>query len=114
MGLLDWFRKPLAFNDPAYFYEVKGGWGTAIEFEKDNAPEGKSSRDRRVRGWQSRGPKVGDVLTAAMSSGRVGVYIFTAVKYVSDPNDMFFADVTYRGYEDELAMPVRAKRSCFI
>lgn len=101
---------PLAFNDPAGYYEIGGGWGTAIYFEKESAPTGVSRPERKVHGFQPWIPAVGDVLRAAMQSGRTGVYIFTEVRRCGDPHDMFFATVEWRGYEDELTMPAKRER----
>lgn len=105
------FRKvvPLPFNNPADYYHIGGGWGTAITFQQDDAPAGMSSMQKKVSGFQPRRPSVGDVLQADMRSGRKGTYIFTQVKLCNDPNDMFFGTVEWRGYADELDMPEKKK-----
>lgn len=95
----------LPFNNPARYYNIGGGWGTAIWFDKDKAPDGMSDPKRKVIGFQPIRPSVGDALFADMKSGRVGVYIFTEVKLVNDPRDMFFASVEWRGYKDSLFLP---------
>lgn len=108
------FRKvvPVPLNNPARFYTMGGGWGLAINWwQPDKWPEGKMPKATRVYGFQPRRPRRGDVLTVGMSSGRRGVFVFTDVELKSDPHDMFFADVEWRGYEDELTMPRKEARS---
>jgi len=48
-------------------------------------------------------PRIADQITFEMQSGRIGVYKFTDVKPCGDPPDMFFADVKWLGYVDEIS-----------
>jgi hypothetical protein len=45
-----------------------------------------------------RRPRVGDELLADMQSGKTARFTFTDVEYMLDPDDMFFATVTFVGY----------------
>lgn len=53
--------------------------------------------NRRICGHAGR-PRVGDVVTAKMSSGKIGVYEIIKVDWCSDPSNMYFADVRDVGY----------------
>lgn len=52
---------------------------------------------RRVVGHCGR-PKVGDVFTSKMVSGKIGVFEVTKVDWCSDPSNMYFCDVKDVGY----------------
>ena len=53
---------------------------------------------RRVSGWASRQPKVGDKLRCSMQSGKVAEFEFTEVEGCLDPRDQYFATVKDLGY----------------
>lgn len=57
---------------------------------------------RRVVGWITPIPKVGDELRGEMKSGGVGRFRVTKVEPCGDPSDMFFADVEDIGYVEEV------------
>ncbi len=91
-------------------YETGGVWGSAINwFDLEN---------RRVVGWLSRRPMVGDYLKSKLKSGKVGIFRFTKIKLEHDPPDMFFGTVEDLGYEGEVELPefyIRSKGEiCFI
>jgi hypothetical protein len=50
------------FGDPAYYYEMGGGWSDKIEWWNGTD---------RVVGWKARRPQKGDVLMAEMASGKM-------------------------------------------
>ena len=79
-------------NPPVY--KVGGGWGYCINWEgwKDK------STIQKVSGHEMRRPRVGDELLADMQSGKTARFTFTDVEYMLDPDDMFFATVTFVGY----------------
>ena len=78
-------------------YSVGGTWGNAIQWSDWDS--------RRVVGWKSRKPVVGDILKSTMGSGKVAVFEFTAVEYKDSPSDMFFGTVRDIGYDGELPAP---------
>ena len=43
-------------------------------------------------------PRVGDVFTTKMKSGKIGVFEVVAVRWCGDPSNMYFADVKDVGY----------------
>ena len=72
------------------------GWGDRISwfsFEK-----------RSVSGHMEAQPKVGDVMTCELASGRVGAFVFIDVRQCSDPRDMFFGTVKDLDYADKLGI----------
>jgi hypothetical protein len=52
---------------------------------------------RRIVGHTGK-PKVGDVFTSKMKSGKIGVFEVTKVDWQMDPRNMYFADVKDVGY----------------
>lgn len=74
-------------------YQIGGGWGNAIHFMPDSTT--------KVYGFKARRPQKGDELHVPMQSGRIGVYRFKEVDLMSDPDDMFFADVKLHHYHED-------------
>jgi len=56
----------------------------------------------RATGHHTPPPQDGDILYAAMESGRVGMYRLVNVERMSDPPDQWFADTEWVGYEDDV------------
>ncbi len=54
--------------------------------------------DRRIICGHIGNPRIGDVITTKMESGRTGVFEITKVRWCNDPKNMYFADVKYIGY----------------
>lgn len=54
--------------------------------------------DRRVICGHSGQPKIGDVFTTKMISGKIGVFEVINVRWCNDPRNMYFADVKDVGY----------------
>jgi hypothetical protein len=84
-------------------FKVGGGWGDAITWF--------DFKTGRVSGHKTPKPKVGDVLTSQMQSGKIGVFLFASVEPCGDPPDMFFGTVTPVGYADELRWPLPPEQS---
>ncbi len=74
-------------------FTAGGGWGDHIGWFPD-------FKSRRVVGWKTPRPQVGDQLHVAMQSGRTLICRFTSVELKTDPEDMFFATVEDVGYAD--------------
>ena len=55
-----------------------------------------------VHGHLPQRPRVDDYLECEMDSGRMAIFRFTKVDYMSDPPDQFFAWVEDVGYRDDL------------
>jgi len=53
---------------------------------------------RRLVGWMTPIPKVGDEVRCKMRSGKIGRFEIVKVEPQSNPRDMFFADVRDIGY----------------
>jgi hypothetical protein len=81
-------------NKDTYIYNIGGGWGDAIRFTDESYKE--------VVGWKSRRPKAGDVLLVPMQSGKTGRFKFTSIEYCRDPKDMFFAEIDFIGYQENI------------
>jgi hypothetical protein len=76
-------------------YTPRGALGHSIGWQ--NVDRG------RLVGWLSPHPKPGDEFHSPMASGKTGVYEITKVDPCWDPPDMFFADVKWRGYAEDLS-----------
>ena len=83
-------------------YDIGGGWGDAINVR--NWKDG--SEIQRVVGWKTRRPVQGDRLRIPMTSGKTALFEFVEVEYLSDPPDMFFADVKFVAYDGDEAVSV--------
>ena len=70
---------------------TKNSWGDAVQW---------FSIGNRVYVWCSPLPRVGDLMKSAMTSGRVGVFVFTKIEPQRDPADMFFGSVEPIGYDE--------------
>ncbi len=81
-------------REGAVLFKVGGVLGDRIQWT--NFQTGK------LAGWKSNFPKVGDVLTSAMQSGRTVVSIFSEITPCGDPDDMFFATVVHAGYVEDI------------
>lgn len=96
-------KAPRVDSDPNY-YVLNGDrfWGNSITWlETPNSEEWDSGR---ITGWTHPRPNEGDILFVSMKSGKVAQYILHNVDYMSDPNDMFFADTyAYEYYKGSLA-----------
>lgn len=92
-------------KDDFKLYELGGTWGNKIQF-LDFSP---GERKQDVCGWKpfvigvgDTRPNKGDVLKATMQNGIITVWVFQSVKYESNPDDMFFAEVVFGGYDEHL------------
>lgn len=54
--------------------------------------------DKRIICGHVGRPKIGDVITTKMQSGKIGVFEIIKVEWCTDPNNMYFADVKDVGY----------------
>lgn len=88
------FRKiyPIKARKDAKVFKTGGSWGDAIKWM--------NIASRRVVGWKTSKPRVGDKLESPMESGKIGVFIFTAIEHCGDPQDMFFGNVKDFGYKE--------------
>jgi hypothetical protein len=91
-------------------FTIGGGWGSHVNWLNEGRAKPVGLEDgtlgqgpRRVYGHMGKRPNVGDHLTCEMQSGRVGVFVFTEVKYEWDPPDMFFGTVEFMGYAPSLS-----------
>lgn len=75
-----------------YDMRTLNSWGNSIQWQ--------NVEKRRIVGWQDQIPRKGDVILAAMQSGKVGRFLVTKVDPCRDPADMFFATVKDDGYLD--------------
>lgn len=94
------FNKPpkISKRKDAITYQIGGGWGNAINWVDKKEFDGKRSIFSVV-GWKTPKPRVGDLLTCPMKSGKIARFIFKEIENTQDPPDMFFADVGFVGYE---------------
>lgn len=46
-------------------------------------------------------PRIGDVITTKMKSGKIGVFEIVKVEWCNDPRNMYFADVKPVGYWED-------------
>lgn len=69
------------------------GWGNCINFTTDECTE--------IEGWLTPRPNNGDELQVKMKSGKIGRYEIIDIDYMSDPRDMFFANLKPIGYVGE-------------
>jgi hypothetical protein len=67
-------------------------WGDSIIWDEPNT---------RIMGWLENKPDRGDKILSKMKSGKIGIFRITNVEHCRDPNDMFFADVMFDGYEEK-------------
>lgn len=72
-------------------YRIGGGWGNAVNWH--------NIEQRKVVGWKTPRPTIGDLLLSEMRSGKTGIFKFVDVEYESDPNDMFWGTVEDLGYQ---------------
>ena len=68
----------------------RSGWGNSVSFINWDK--------RKLVGWTTPLPSVGDEVLSAMQSGRVGRFKITSVEPSYDPSDMWFAQVDDIGY----------------
>jgi hypothetical protein len=93
-----WLRRksapePIAtIREGALIFALRGDkhWGDSITWAER---ESDTENERRVMGWTSPRPQVGDVCAVAMESGQWGEWVFTEVDYCRDPSDMFYATI---------------------
>ena len=71
-------------------FKEGGGWGNAINWM--------DWEQRRIVGWKTPKPQIGDILHAQMQSGQVAEFEFVSVEPCRNPQDMFFATVKDIGY----------------
>ncbi len=90
----DWWHRP---KPSARVLFDHGAWGDAIDCTGVLPGQTYGS----VFGWQTPLPRKGDVVVVRMRSGALGSFVFTDVRPVGDPRDMFRATV-YR-YGDAIA-----------
>ncbi|QLF83623.1 hypothetical protein SEA_REDWATTLEHOG_120 [Gordonia phage RedWattleHog] len=83
-------------------------WGRNVYFSKplesitEAAEKGVGTAPKgRLCGWLTPRPRVGDLFTCDMKSGRVAVLRVTKMDTYVDPPDMFYADVVFDGYADQ-------------
>ena len=74
-------------------FNIGGGWGNRIEWF--------SWGKRKVNGWKTPMPVVGDILHSPMASSKIGVFKFISVEPCGNPSDMFFATLEDIGYTDD-------------
>ena len=74
-------------------YEMFGGWGNRIEWLNYN--------NGKIAGWKQRKPVIGDLIKCPMESGKDKLFRVINVKYMADPQDMFFADTEDAGYFED-------------
>lgn len=67
-------------------------------FKVNGLDIGWQSWERRTIVGHSGRPKIGDVFTAKMESGKIGVFEVVNVRWCGDPSNMYFADVKDVGY----------------
>lgn len=87
-------------------YAIGGGWGNHISWLNDGVADRVGLDDgtvgqghRKVYGHKSFKPRLGDLLTCQMQSGRIGIFKFVEIEYLTDPDDMFFGTVEFLEYE---------------
>lgn len=85
-------------------YQIRGGWGTAINFNGYEA----GSPTQLVYGFTGGGiwdkrykPHLKDLFISRMESGLNAVWEFIEVNWESDPADMWTGKVRFIGYEGE-------------
>lgn len=75
-------------------------WGHALHFVRGFKPKGKMEITGHFFGagliYQQM-PKKGDTFTITFSNERVGILRIKAIEFYRDPNDMFYATVTFEG-----------------
>lgn len=55
-------------------------------------------KNMKIHGWKT-GLKKGDEIQSNMESGKAGRFKIQSIKYMSDPQDQFFAVVKWIGYK---------------
>lgn len=85
---------PAKPRDDARTFDTRGSetWGDSVKWW--------NVEQKRVYGWTSPRPRVGDVLKSEMRSGKIGVFVFVEVETFHDPEDMFFGNVRFVRYEE--------------
>lgn len=73
-------------------FPIGGSWGRHVEWVS-TGPD-----DLKVTGHWTPVPKVGELITSPMSSGKTGLFVITSVETFMDPPDQFFATVSFTGY----------------
>lgn len=94
---------PLARVRPDYIRwdGLRKGWGLAVMWHHGFEAEGVDTYGR-ISGFDPiLDPRVGDVFETKMQSGRTLLWVVDAVESLTDPNDMYHADLSRIGYEDE-------------
>lgn len=77
-------------------------WGHSFQLT-DQEYEG-MRKVSKVWGHYTPRPKNGDLLTMSMQSGRKSLWVIFDCEYPGDPRDMFFAKISFLGYEDEVTL----------
>jgi hypothetical protein len=83
---------------------LRQGWGQAVTWFHGFEPQGVDDHGR-ILGFDSiMDPRVGDIFYTEMKSGRTLLWVVDEVQSKSDPPDMYGADLSRIGYEDEVTL----------
>lgn len=109
--MLDLFKKffkreppPPTYKEDYRIFHMGGVWGYHIEFWDKPSSAGMSTI-QSVWGHYTPTPSDGDILEMDMKSGKITLWVFYNCRYPGNPDDMFFADISFLGYKDEISIP---------
>lgn len=102
---------PEALTPQPRRFALGGFWGSHIEWITKVPEERDDGRYMRCWGHHAPRPRIADILTSKMESGKVGEWEFTEVDYERDPDDMFFGWVRFVGYEAQTATDPASQRT---
>lgn len=85
-----------------YHKRDHNSWGDTFSITDQYEPKHRNDMRGRVTGWMSPKPSIHDILEFDMESGKTGRFRITSIKYTYDPPDMFFAEISFIGYAEEL------------
>lgn len=88
---------------------LHSGWGNRIDIDWETRKDIETGMDVRANGHY-RGVKEGDCILSRMQSGKIMKFIVMKIEYMSDPRDMFFADLhAWEYYDGDQAAAERAE-----
>jgi hypothetical protein len=76
-----------------------GGWGNIITWRGNTDKTINQWTIMKVVGFKGERPRVDDILMSKLHSGKVCMFVFTEVEYMSNPADGFFGTVMTLGYD---------------
>ena len=81
-------------------YKNNNMWGDCILIDKSDNYFNIKGHGFKQTYLYSKFPEIGDFFLVNMESGEIAMYVFTEIRRVKDPSDMFFFKATFVKYKE--------------